>query len=1661
MATSCAYKPGVKNKQGEIVNSRLFDSLLSLFNKDRSEAKKHYFIATHSDFLEEFKDDLSFDSNDEVTLESYLKAVELDKDDARFISYLNKEIKSGDYDVDTAIEMAQSFISGEFSKDYIPSLTWVKDGKVHIEVVKKDNVSENNLREFYKNRNLINRIITALRNAGVKVDFLNDENNAANGRYSTKNAEKTFDGLYSLISIFSGENVGETLSEEAGHFVFAAMQEDPLVSRLYKALTPEVINEIFGNELSELDFNEDQVVEAAGRLIGKALQNSSTNKLSSLLNRIVLNAKKYFAKLTKNQIKQLSVEAEITATQMAENFLSSNFTGSVDTALKQEVILFSKKSTSETKAFAEVKAKLNYYKKQMQSISRECSKHYSKRVNKALSTATSRLNTTEMEIGRKYYATVGIADALGMLINDYERIVSNLDKVDFSSREINYKHIDYIKEARVFLDTSMDLLKYIEGVLAEKEGIVTDPKVRNEVAKLHSELTQLLSLSDYTVNDESGIKKVKSLRQRVQDLEMDTYLLFLEKTHGTPYIIRTQKALIKWKNKIIPTLVKQKGPKGETVWSEKLYDYMKAEYESLLEEESILGFIFDSFANIKDPTMSILNNMVRQANRHANRKTLDYRTNILNLYDRLYEITHGVGVLDSVRNPVDAAKRLYERFDDDSFTGNIIQPVNWGKWEKDLDEFKAKCVEEFKELFKDHPEKINTTYKKSVEWDRFYKKKLMEWHSIHSVDHGKKAKVRFTPALGIEYQDSNGRTIKQVSYQNSAYFKLTKAEQLWIEDYLALKEDIDKQLGKLGHTATHRLPQFRGDMIERAKTAAESYDGLSKTKKVMSSFADYMLEQISITSEDADFGSDAYYSTVEEDFLEDTGGSQYGETLNRLPLYGINKLSKTEYIILDTLGNKALEGSFSSKAEAEKAVKNAIKEGELDSNADIEIKEQHVSDMGNISRDPCYSLILYASMACKHNALKNVAIAADMAKQIYKRRHDAYMEDKTKLGILDKTKNFLFDKLTYNRFSKFVDKAIYNKYNPFHIGKVSVNKIVTQLSLLGSSMMLGGKVGVGIKDFAGKMHGIIREAGLGEFIDKESTLKAVQWYFTHCWNHMYNFADDKAEDEMSAFKLYFNVGDIWDSEAKYVQAQKSRTRKIIEASPWVFMNMSNSATIILYAARAYAMKVRDAKTGKVVSMMDIFQRDTLDKGLSGKRQQYTQKSRALTGLTEQDWVEHKIIDSVNTKLKDFNNLPKEQKDPVALENSFTIEEKEYLDRMFPTKRTNYDVLSNLVEKDLETKEVNILTENSVESMSRFVSVITAGIYNLQDRSAFMDSWLGAASLSMRGWFNGMVSEGALSKMRYRADIQKEFEGFFVSNFTFAVDLVTPQSVNPEATPIGVLMKMVGSSIPLLKYCFDKNAKQEFIDAGYTENQYYNIGRWIRSLGAIAFLHGLTLLTKYLSMSLMAGGDDDDDDDKYEYTKASYILALLHYYLKAIRNEFRGVYNPYLAFTQAYNFSTVNQFTPIVGLIKLGELVGYSFLECAELLNNWMKPNDEVWETEFNKKGKLNSMMLSDDNIWNWLLEKDDEGNVKYRIDYTDEVDYKGDKIPKMMNGVPVKVPIYKSDYQKSNPKRGIKAGDSKFKHKLLNILPFVNQRHVFIDPLAAAENLEVIYRDKK
>jgi hypothetical protein len=75
---------------------------------------------------------------------------------------------------------------------------------------------------------LQNRIIYNLRQKGVNVEFI-EKDGRERGRYSTENAEKTADGLWSIIRVMKGDNITPTLAQEAGHFAVGALGNDPLV----------------------------------------------------------------------------------------------------------------------------------------------------------------------------------------------------------------------------------------------------------------------------------------------------------------------------------------------------------------------------------------------------------------------------------------------------------------------------------------------------------------------------------------------------------------------------------------------------------------------------------------------------------------------------------------------------------------------------------------------------------------------------------------------------------------------------------------------------------------------------------------------------------------------------------------------------------------------------------------------------------------------------------------------------------------------------------------------------------------------------------------------------------------------------------------------------------------------------------------------------------------------------------------------------------------------------------------------------------------------------------------------------------------------------------------------------------------------------------------
>ena len=94
MARSCAIIPKVKNRNSQIVDSKLFKDLLSLTSNNRSETIRLYLITKSSQFIKNWQPRLTLDENNEPTLRSLLKQTNLSKviPETKVLERLNREI---------------------------------------------------------------------------------------------------------------------------------------------------------------------------------------------------------------------------------------------------------------------------------------------------------------------------------------------------------------------------------------------------------------------------------------------------------------------------------------------------------------------------------------------------------------------------------------------------------------------------------------------------------------------------------------------------------------------------------------------------------------------------------------------------------------------------------------------------------------------------------------------------------------------------------------------------------------------------------------------------------------------------------------------------------------------------------------------------------------------------------------------------------------------------------------------------------------------------------------------------------------------------------------------------------------------------------------------------------------------------------------------------------------------------------------------------------------------------------------------------------------------------------------------------------------------------------------------------------------------------------
>ena len=143
MARNCAIIPKVKNRNGQVVDSKLFKDLLSFTSNNRSETVRLYLITKNDSFIRDWNSKLTLDENNEPTLRSLLQKTNFSNiiPESKVLERLNREI--GYYDIGTdkptplvnndenyqkLLQKAISFNqTSDFRDDYVAKIIKIQD----------------------------------------------------------------------------------------------------------------------------------------------------------------------------------------------------------------------------------------------------------------------------------------------------------------------------------------------------------------------------------------------------------------------------------------------------------------------------------------------------------------------------------------------------------------------------------------------------------------------------------------------------------------------------------------------------------------------------------------------------------------------------------------------------------------------------------------------------------------------------------------------------------------------------------------------------------------------------------------------------------------------------------------------------------------------------------------------------------------------------------------------------------------------------------------------------------------------------------------------------------------------------------------------------------------------------------------------------------------------------------------------------------------------------------------------------------------------------------------------------------------------------------------------------------------------------------------------
>lgn len=1266
MADKCSIYAHCTNSKGEVVESRLFKDLLHYTSNNRELAKEYYGIGINPQFLEKVQGSAKFDENGEITFQSLRKLAKLNVEKDSLLNILNKDINSGIYDYEEAVTRLQSFNrNSQFNDEFMATIKSTTNGKYYLSVVEKNITNEAALTKEISNRCLQDRVKYYLNKAGVSIKFIEDDERI-NGRYSTKNAKKTANGLYCLIQVSKGKKIDEILAEEAGHFTIGALGESPLVERLMRLLTPEVQKQIVGEDYDSKYLGESSKREVAGTLVGQAIAGNIDRKApwQILAKRIVNMAKRIFYTIKGDNIANAALEADKIADMIAKGFMSPNFTGSVEEAIKTKETLYNAPTSFNVKVFRQAVNRLKLQASEMKSISNSLFDKFNNIVG-------------QVESGRNLNVPSSFADAIALegiteaiaLMSDLmvAEIPDTLASVDFDNvTDFNSNMPANAKALRVVRTFARNALALIDLINSSTSNISGVDKLfgdtRNVIITDSSGNRVSYNLLDITDKLNKLLTGRNGLINELKNKESQFFLKFLESAnYGNKYITRAARVVFNWKTRGNNKLIEFRDSENVPI-SDLMND--------LENDISLFERFLASMSNNSDVIGQLADRTVKLANKWADDMSNQAQDQLRVLQSKLKNI--GLSNTDMF---IERSNR------DGTITGNIVSPYCWGDYENDWLEFKKQSIEEFNQMYPNLDGKSD--FEKALLWDNFFKPKAKIWH-----------KGDATHVAHSQWDNQQQMYIPSSDYESEQYNRDIRPypERVqWLNEYMELKADLDKRLPE-GSMPLHRMPQFKGTFSNKIRNR-RLFENSSKATihTIMTEMRDTFCED----SEDTDFGSQQTYNTIDEDMFHNQLAFER-EKINRIPLYGVNKLK----------------------------------------------------DSSELSTDLFYSTFAYAGMANSYAAMSQVVDTLEVGKEVLNRR--------TVEGINSEESRLKDKSRAYNRYLKFLDKQVYGIGVPrVKIGdKIVLNKLFGFLTGFASKYFLGGNIAGGMVNVGTGFIEIFKEAFSGEYFNVKDWAKAHKSYYGSFMQNWWGYGKEFKEDKVSLMIRHFNMLSENRSNQRAWHTRDSRILNMFGESLFLpYKTGEHYMSSMSYLALANKIKLYDSN-GNRISLFNAYKVvDVEDE--SGNTDPKYGKTLKLEGTffkSKEGIKEYNLIQSIIGQIDNVLSNPS----PFSSVLNLSQEELDYVNSKGYNLADMADVRTKLIE-DSYKLTWTVDDESTFMDKAREINNRLHGIYNNQDKVAFQQNMFGNMLLAMRGYALGML-ERRYGASKYSVILDGETEG---------------------------------------------------------------------------------------------------------------------------------------------------------------------------------------------------------------------------------------------------------------------------------------------------------------